>query len=360
MGVAESELPKHVHFLCDGQQRPVALASVEHIGRQTRRDDFPIRPLLPVDGKRKEIVVAEVHHREKRVHRARAQPFLRILTNHRPRIPSTRRIAAQIVVLADGRTTHHHPRFQPFHTLTNRLGNGRDVASSLLSRHLDFPRFGIADIVEMDAVDVVFLDDFLANVGNVGRRLRFFRIHKTIVTDFLHQTRIAFPQLRTTCRRPFSNGNRHHPSVQLHSALVALVDGELQRVVARIPPCRAAQTAVPRLHRRWINRRGSHARLQQHHIDASGFQLVENPDEFLLLPLDAARRTVGERFRPVESVERRQPDRPNLIFRRSRQQFGLRLRRQAKKHRKHSENQQKSVYGKSFRVHFYFFRLNFR
>ena len=316
MRVAEAQLPQHIHFLCHGGQGPVALAVVEHIGGEARRYDFPVRLFLPVNRKRIEIVVAEIHHREERIHHARAQPFLRVLADRGARIPSARRIATQIVVLADGRTAHHHPRLQLFHASGNCLGNARDMASPLLPAHLDFPRFRIADIVEVDAVNVVFFDDFLADVGQIGCRLRFFGVEIALVANLPDEARIAFPQFRATRRAPFSDGNRHHPRVQLHSALVTLVDGELQRVVARISPCRAAQTAVPRLQVRRIDCRGAHARLQEHHVDACGLELVENRGEFLLLPFHAACRPVGERFRPVESVERCQPDGSHFVFRR--------------------------------------------
>ena len=262
------------------------------------------------------MVVAEVHHGEEGIHHARTQPFLSILADHRSGIPPTRRITAQVVGFADGRATHHHPGLQSLHPLADSRCDGGDVASALLARHLYLPRFRIADVVEMDAVDIVVAHDFLADVGEIRARLHVLRVHVAIGANLLDESRIALAKLRATGRRPFAHGNRHHPRMQLHAALVALVDGELQRIVARTLPGIAAQTAVPRLHAGGIDGGGTHAGLKEHHVCADSLQLVENGGEFPLLPFYGRSRAVGVGVRPVDAADSGEPYCAHFVLRR--------------------------------------------
>ena len=69
----------------------------------------------------------------------------------------------------------------------------------------------------------------------------------------------------------------------LHSPLVALVDDELQRVVARIAAVGARQAHVERLDAGGVDGRGAHTCLYENRIDVHPFQLVERACHFLLL-----------------------------------------------------------------------------
>ena len=52
-------------YLC---QRPVALTRMQHICAQARYDHAPAALLLPVDGKRIEVVALKIHHRIQLIH----------------------------------------------------------------------------------------------------------------------------------------------------------------------------------------------------------------------------------------------------------------------------------------------------
>ena len=47
----------------------------------------------------------------------------------------------------------------------DRFDDARDVAASLLLTDLHLPRLGIADVVEMNAIDIIVLRDLLTDVG---------------------------------------------------------------------------------------------------------------------------------------------------------------------------------------------------
>ena len=197
------------------------------------------------------VLALEIHHRIQLVHQSVAQPPLSVLCHLSAGIPSVRRVAAEVVVLADGRTTHLHPWLVSLHPTTD----GTHDAGDVLGPFRTLPRLGIADVVQVDAVDVVAVCNLLADVRQIVRRARQFGVHISLVADFHHQRRVALLQLLTTVVGPFPYRYRHHPCMQFHAAAVTFVDGELQGVVARRPSRFATHAAVPRFQLRRIYRR---------------------------------------------------------------------------------------------------------
>ena len=102
--------------------------------------------------------------------------------------------------------------------------------------------------------------------------------------------------------------------MQLHASLVAFVDGEGQRVPARIAPLFAREASVPGLYARRIDYGAAHAGLQKHGVDAVLLQLVEDAAEGFFLFLDDA-RSGAARLGPVEAPEGGQPHAAQLVFR---------------------------------------------
>ena len=314
MSQPETKLPKHVHLLRDRHEWPVPFTSVKHVGGHAWSHNPTIGTLFPVDGKRIEVVVTEVHHREKRIHHTRTKPLLGVLAYRRAGIPSARRIATQVLGLANGRTTHHYPWLQTLHSLADGCCYGRNVSAPLLPGNLQLPRFRVADIVQMDSIHIVATDDFLADISQIGSCLYALRIHIAVRSYLLDQLRIALAQCHAASRRPFAHGNRHHPRMKLHASLMALVDGKLKGIVAWTLAGIAAQTAIPRLHARRIDGCTAHTCLQKHHICSGSLQLVEYSREFLLLLLYAGSRTVGIGVWPVYASDRGKPHSTHLIF----------------------------------------------
>ena len=114
--------------------------------------------------------------------------------------------------------------------------------------HPTTPRLRIADIVQMDAVDVVARGDFFTDVGDiVGRAIRL-RVHVALLADALHQRRIPPAHRPAPNGVPLAYGYGHHPGVQLHSSAVALVNGILQGIPAWCLARHPRQTALPRFY----------------------------------------------------------------------------------------------------------------
>ena len=107
--------------------------------------------------------------------------------------------------------------------------------------------------------------------------------------------------------------NRYQPCMALHATLVALVDGEGQRVVAGVLVVAAGQCTVPRLYGRGIYYCTACARLQIHGIDTILLQAVQDVAKFLLLFLPAF---LGHRpcLGPVKSHYGGKPYGTHLVF----------------------------------------------
>ena len=121
--------------------------------------------LLPVDSKRIEVFVFEIHHREEFVHQTIAHPALCILTDLGIGIPAVAAISGQVVKLAYRRAAQLNPWFLALHGIMNLLHDMGDVSSSLLAAHLEVPGLRVSDVVEVDAVDIVFVCNLAADLG---------------------------------------------------------------------------------------------------------------------------------------------------------------------------------------------------
>ena len=306
-------LAQYLHLACDGFERPVAFARIEEIDAQARCDNLAVAMLRPVDGEGEELVALEIHHREKLVHQTRAKPPLGVLADGGVGVPSVRAEAGEVVELTDGRTTHLHPRFQSFHTFLDGRYDVGDVLPTLRARDLDFPRLGIADVVEVNAVDVVVSGDFLADVGKISGRLLHLGVHESVLSNLANHVRIAFPQLGATRRVPFAHRDGNHPRMKFHSASMAFVDGKLKGVIARTHTRLPTQAAVPRFVFRRIDGGGADARLQKHGVDAAFLQPVEYVAKLLFLSFNGLRGG-GERVRPVDSTYCGEPHGPHFVL----------------------------------------------
>ena len=164
------------------------------------------------------------------------------------------------------------------------------------TRHLQLPGFGVADVIQMDAIYIVIAGNFGTELGQIIARLWLFGIHISLVANLTNQRWVFLSELLTACTVPFSNGDGHNPSVALHTATMTLVNAELQRVVTRRFSRMTGNTTVPRLGCGWENSGGTYSGLYQYGIDTSLLQLVENRNQLALL----GRCRVG--VRPVDTA----------------------------------------------------------
>ena len=256
---------------------------MEHIDGEAWGHDTTITVLAPIDGKRIEVVALEIHHGEEGVHQAIVQPALRILAHGGVGIPARTLVAGEVVELADGRAGEHDPGFDGFDRAVDLSYDIGDILTTLFAAHLEFPCLWIADIIEMNTVYIVTTGDIGTETGQIIARLRTLGVHITLVAYLLYQVRETLAYLLATIGVPLAHGNGDYPRVALHAALMALVDAELQRIVAGRLPRGSCKTDVPRLIGTGENSRGSYARLEKHGIDVSLTQLVEDICKLLAL-----------------------------------------------------------------------------
>ena len=267
----------------------------------------------PVDGKGEKLFVAEIHHGEKRIHEPLPQPPLRILAHAGVGIPAVAAVACEVVVLADGRTAHFHPWLLPLHLAGDLAHDVCDAGPARVATNTDVPRLGITYVVEMDAVDVVAAGDVAAELRQIVARARIFGVHVAVGANPSYDSRQVLSQPPAALAVPLAHGYGDHPRVQFHAPLVALVDGEAQRVVARGAAGEAREAAVPRFVGRVVDGGGAYARLHQHGVDARPAVEVEQAAQFGLLPLHGeARLRVG--VGPVDAPYGGEPHGPHLVF----------------------------------------------
>ena len=157
------------------------------------------------------------------------------------------------------------------------------ILSALIATHLQFPRLRVADIVEVDAIHIVAACYFGAEARQVVARLRHLGIHIALVANLTDEVGKALADLLTAIGVPLANGDGDNPGMTLHAALVALVDAELQGIVAgRLSGC-ACDTNIPRLIGTGENGRSPDSGLKHDCIDVGLTELVENGGKFLTL-----------------------------------------------------------------------------
>ena len=217
------------------------------------------------------------------VHQSFAQPALGILADGGIGVPSITAKTAQIVILAYRRARHLHPGFLCLHRPMDLANDAGDVAPSLLTGVLELPCFRVADIVEVDAVDVVAARHLTADAGDVVARLRQFGIHIVFLADLDDALGVILAELLTTVVVGLADGDGDNPGVTLHATLVTLVDAELQRVIAGRHARSVRETWFPRLDGRGIDGGATDTGLKENGVDICLLILVEDADEVATL-----------------------------------------------------------------------------
>ena len=139
----------------------------------------------------------------------------------------------------------------------NLSDNTGDVLTTLRTTDLQFPGFGISDVIEVDTIDIIATGDVGADLCEVVACLRFLWIHISLVADLTDEVGVAGTQFLTAISIPFAYRDGDDPGMTLQPALVALVDAELQGVVAWRTACSTCETDVPRLVVGGIDGRGA-------------------------------------------------------------------------------------------------------
>ena len=280
---SKSELSQDVHLAGDSLQRPVFLTRMKHIDGETRSHDTTIAVLTPVDGERIKVVALEVHHREEGIHESVAQPALGILTHGGVGIPARALVAGEVVELADGRAGEHHPGFDAFHGTVDLTDDVGDIAATLIATDLQFPRLWVADIVEVDTIDIIAACDLGTETGQIIARLRHLRVHIPLVANLTDEIRILLTDELTAIGVPLAHRDGDNPGMALHAPLVALVDAELQGIVTGRLTRVACEADIPRFIGIGEDDRSPDTSLKHDSVDIGLTQLVENGCELLTL-----------------------------------------------------------------------------
>ena len=128
--------------------------------------------LQPIEKEGIEVVLSEIHHGEEHVLQIVAQPCLRVLIHSIITVPTRGRVALQVAEFPNGRGREFHPGLDGFHNIVHTSNNACDILSLLGSGGVvlvSIDSFGVADIVERNAIHIVFLHDFTAKIRYVVR-----------------------------------------------------------------------------------------------------------------------------------------------------------------------------------------------
>ena len=176
--------------------------------------------------------------------------------------------------------------------------------------------FGVTNVVEVNAVDVVVACYLFTDGGQIVSRGRFARVKHPIVLSLdaeFGQALLHGFSSQCFCFGKVVTGECHYPGMEFQVALVAFINGKLQGVIARVSVKVSGQAVVPGFQSRGINHGGTYARLQKDGVEVGCCQLVEYLGEFLFLSLNALGR-VGFLFGPVEASDGGEPYGAHLSF----------------------------------------------
>ena len=166
----------------------------------------------------------------------------------------------------------------------------------------------------MQAVNVVLARHLRTETSEIFARLGHTGVHHPLVTAQLTEFGTLAGQgaaAQLLADVSLADGKGHNPGVNLEPALVAFVNGELQRVVRGSAPRFAREDAVPRLHIGREHRGAAHAGLEEHGVDACLHVLVKYIGECFALLGRFAFGASGSLW-PVEAHNSGQPDSANL------------------------------------------------
>ena len=230
------------------------------------------------------MISLEIHHGENFVHYSLFHPLLHVLRNGSSCVPTIRKISRQIVMFSHRRATEHNPRLKSFYGCVYFSDAARYILSPpLTSCHslaVFFERggivernflFGITNIIEMNSVNIIVFHDFSTKRSQIIGNRRNSGVHHPMLSRLETQPRVS-ADYRTLaellCYAQASKRKGNHPRLNAHSALMTLLHGILQSIIARRNSRFARKTTVPRLNGRGINHRATRSCLQKQSVDA--------------------------------------------------------------------------------------------
>ena len=179
--------------------------------------------------------------------------------------------------------------------------------------------FGVAQVVEVYAVHIVALHNLFDEAHEVFLGLRVAGVQEVFVLVAQADVGLAAGDGLIAQRGHMlasAQGDGHHPGMALHAALVALLDGKGQRVVAGVLSHLARQDGVEGFDVRAVEDVAPRARLEEDGVEVGRLQLVQYLDQLFLLLADTGGRG-GFGTRPVEAVDGGNPRGPHLVLGRS-------------------------------------------
>ena len=225
-------------------------------------------------------------------------------------------------MLTDWWARHLHPWLHSLHLIMDSTHNGCDIATTLIGRvattiRRAWPSVRIADIIEVDTVDIILPYNLSTDRGKVRCNTGIGWVEIRTRWE-VSNSKTLLHQSSTTQRALCTHRNRRYPCVNLHATLVTFLHGKAEWVVAiaRCPTLNTSDTLVPWLDIRRINRCCTHTRLQEYGVDICLLIFIENVNEFLLLQFDAFFRPCVV-LRPIKTGKCRQPYGTRLPLRHS-------------------------------------------
>ena len=227
---------------------PVSFARVQEVNAQPWDDMPSVALFLPVEGKGIKVIAPEIHHRIDLVLNAFSEPALHVLVNGMIGVPTAGGIAACIPVFTHGAGADFYPRLQLFYFPIDISENFRQIIPPpLFQAPSPAPlvvviavgesagMFGIAQKVEVHTIYVVACHHLTHQAHQIFFGFRVSSVE--IPLPSVRHTNVAVRLGDGACPQVIhmfavSQRQRHHPGMTLHTALVALFDGESQRVIA--------------------------------------------------------------------------------------------------------------------------------
>ena len=160
-----------IRYIVDG---PVCLFFQHPVRAQSGNHKASVAVIYPIVNKREKVIMQVIHHRDDHILLPVLHPHFRILEDTFISRPSGVRNTFDAVILAERRTADLYPRLYRFHPVINAVNHLIDILPAPFCQRAfltifiiqvfireRFCLFRIADIIEMDAVDIVSVHQLL-------------------------------------------------------------------------------------------------------------------------------------------------------------------------------------------------------
>ena len=107
-----------------------------------------------------------------------------------------------------------------------------DILTTLIFVGYLAPGFRVADVVEMNAVDVIAACKVATETSKIIGCAWQFWVHVAVLANLFDEVWNSLAEMLTTCTIPFAHRNGYYPCVELHTTFVTLFDSECKSIIA--------------------------------------------------------------------------------------------------------------------------------